>query len=201
MDSEVNSSTFNPSTSQTSSQKASKKGAPPSKVWLHCCTARDSEKPAYKYCNYCTEDPIYGSDNSSNMRKHLQGRHEINVEVAVNRVQEAVLQQLKELYRRAESSGQTSEIDTQVLKKQLDQDVIYEALISLIVVQNLPFAIVEWPEFHTFCQVLNPESKDAVTTTHSQVKRKIEKAYEIYKDTVRKKLQSALTNIHLSVDI
>jgi hypothetical protein len=49
--------------------------------------------------------------------------------------------------------------------------------------------------------VLNPESKDAVTTTHSQVKRKIEKAYEIHKDTVRKKLQSALTNIHLSVDI
>jgi hypothetical protein len=49
--------------------------------------------------------------------------------------------------------------------------------------------------------VLNPESKDAVTTTHSQVKRKIEKAYEIHKDTVRKKLQSALTKIHLLVDI
>ena len=92
MDSEVNSSTFNPSTSQTSSQKASRqKGAPPSKVWLHCCMARDGEKPAHKYCNYCTEDPIYGSDNSSNMRKHLQGRHEINVEVAISRVQEVAL--------------------------------------------------------------------------------------------------------------
>jgi len=49
--------------------------------------------------------------------------------------------------------------------------------------------------------VLNPESKDFVTTTHSQVKNKIEKAYEIYKDTVQKKLQSALTSIYLSVDI
>jgi len=74
-------------------------------------------------------------------------------------------------------------------------------LVSLIVVRNLPFSTVEWPEFHTFCQVLNPESKDFVTTTHSQVKNKIEKAYEIHKDTVRKKLQSALTSIHLSVDI
>jgi len=108
---------------------------------------------------------------------------------------------LKELYHQAESSGQTSEIDTQVFRKQLNQDVINEALVSLIVVRNLPFSTVEWPEFHTFCQVLNPESKDFVTTTHSQVKNKIKKAYEIHKDTIRKKLQSALTSIHLSVDI
>ena len=72
MDSEANSSTFNPSTSQTSSQKALRqKGAPLSKVWLHYNMAHNGEKPAYKYCNYCIEDPIYGSDNSSNMRKHL----------------------------------------------------------------------------------------------------------------------------------
>ena len=108
---------------------------------------------------------------------------------------------MKELYHQAESSGQTSEIDTQVFRKQLDQDIINEALVSLIVVRNLPFSTVEWPEFHTFCQVLNPKSKDFVTTTHSQVKNKIEKAYEIYKDTIQKKLQSALTSIHLLVNI
>jgi hypothetical protein len=74
-------------------------------------------------------------------------------------------------------------------------------LVSLIIVWNLPFSAIEWPEFHTFCQALNPELKDFITTTHSQVKNKIEKAYEIHKDTVWKKLQSALTSIHLSVDI
>lgn len=135
------------------------------------------------------------------MRKHIERNHKIQIELTPSRIQTTTLQQLKQLYLKAESSGQTSEIDTQVFRKQLDQDTINEALISLIVVRNLPFAAVEWPEFHTFCQVLNPESKDAITTTHSQVKNKIEKAYEIHKDTVRKKLQSALTNIHLSVDI
>ena len=49
--------------------------------------------------------------------------------------------------------------------------------------------------------MLNPKLKDFVTTTHSQVKNKIKKAYKIHKDTVQKKLQSALTSIHLSVDI
>ena len=93
--------------------------------------------------------------------------HKIQIDIAPSQIQVAALQQLKQLYLKAESSGQTSEIDTQVFRKQLDQDIINEALISLIVVRNLPFSAVEWPEFHTFCQVLNPESKDAITTTHS----------------------------------
>jgi len=113
------------------------------------------------------EDPICGSDNSSNMRKHLQGRHEINVEVLLSRVQEVTIQQLKQLYLWAEPSGQVDEIDAQVFQKQLDQDMINKALISLIVVRNLPCWVVEWPKFYTFCQVLNPKSKGAVTTTHS----------------------------------
>ena len=61
--------------------------------------------------------------------------------------------------------------------------------------------MVEWPEFHTFCQVLNPESDHFITTAHSQIGKKIIQAWQTHKDTVRKKLQSAITNIHLSVDI
>ena len=52
--------------------------------------------------------------------------------------------------------------------------MIDEALISLIVVQNLPFAIVEWPEFHTLCQALNSESEGMITTAHSIVTKKLE---------------------------
>src|SRR5271165_2545510 len=166
--------------------------------------ARSTEKKGNKYCKYCQEDskdPVYGTTNSQNMRMHIKRKHQIDIELSSSQVQTAALQQLKELYYQAESSSQTSEIDTQVFRKQLDQDVINEALVSLIVVQNLPFTAVEWPELHAFCQVLNPELKDFVTTTHSQVKNKIEKAYEIHKDTIQKKLQSALTKIHLSVDI
>jgi hypothetical protein len=208
MASEADSSLLAPSTIQdfqvsTQSQSESKqsKGRVPSTVWDHCRPARETEIPGQKYCNYCTEEPIYHSTNSSNMRKHIDRTHKIQIDIAPSQIQVAALQQLKQLYLKAESSGQTSEIDTQVFRKQLDQDIINEALISLIVVRNLPFSAVEWPEFHTFCQVLNPESKDAITTTHSQVKNKIEKAYDVHKDTIRKKLQSALTNIHLSVDI
>lgn len=111
------------------------------------------------------------------------------------------IQQLQQLYRRAESSGQTEEIDTQIFQKHLDQDAIDEALVLLIVVRNLPFRIVEWPEFHTLCQVLNPQSSEFLTTAHSQIARKIEQSWQGHKDVVRRKLQSAISSVHLSLDI
>lgn len=103
------------------------------------------------------------------MRKHLKSQHRIDVEIPMSQVQAATLQQLEQLYLRAELSGQTDEIDAQVFQKHLNQDVINEDLVSLIVVRNLPFRMVEWPEFHTLCQSLNPKSDSFITTAHSQL--------------------------------
>jgi hypothetical protein len=61
--------------------------------------------------------------------------------------------------------------------------------------------MVQWPEFHTLCQVLNPESKNCITIAHSQVSQKIEQSWQSHQDIVRKKLQSAISRIHLSLDI
>ena len=51
-----------------------------------------------------------------------------------------------------------TEIESIVLKKTLNKDILNQALVNLIVVQNLPFSAVQWPEFHIFCGALNPES-------------------------------------------
>ena len=61
--------------------------------------------------------------------------------------------------------------------------------------------MVRWPEFHTFCQVLNPESSDYIMTAHSQVTKKIEQSWNYHKDVVQQKLQSAISSIHLSLDV
>ncbi len=77
------------------------------------------------------------------MRKHIKRNHKIQIELTSSRIQTITLQQLKQFYLKAESSGQTNEIDTQVFRKQLDQNIINKFLISLIVVRNLPFAAVK----------------------------------------------------------
>jgi hypothetical protein len=188
MASEADSSSYIASTTQESTRTR----GPTSAVWVYSRTALDGQDPAYKYCIPCTTEnaiPIFETKRiPSNLRAHLKAKHSILVDITVG----------QELYSRAESSGQTEEIDTHIFSRQLDPDVVNEALISLIIVRNLPFRVVEWPAFHAFCQVLNPQSKDVVTTAHSQVIKKIEESWNLYKDIVRRTLQSAVSSIHLS---
>ncbi len=44
--------------------------------------------------------------------------------------------------------------------------------------------MIEWPEFHTFCQVLNLKSDNFITTAHSQIGQKIREAWQTHKDTI-----------------
>jgi hypothetical protein len=79
--------------------------------------------------------------------------------------------------------------------------MVYKALVSLIVSNNLSYSLVESSDFHVFCQVLNPKASNIVLQAHSTVRKKIFEAFSNYKDIVQKKLQSALTYIYLSIDI
>ncbi len=146
MASEADSSLLVPSTAQVLIQSRSKQSKSQSTVWDHCRIAHSTKKKENKYCKYCqedSEDPVYSTANSQNMYMHIKRKHQIDIKLGLSRVQTAALQQLKELYLQAESSGQTSEINTQVFRKQLDQDIINEALVLLIVVRNLPFSAVK----------------------------------------------------------
>jgi len=71
------------------------------------------------------------------------------------------------MYHDAEVSGDTTELNIEILKKYLFQAVITEALMTFIVVRNLFFYIIKWAEFHILYQVLNKECKSMITTTHS----------------------------------
>jgi hypothetical protein len=202
MASEADSSLFERSATQDSTQSRTR-GRSAHTTWIHSRTAHeeDGEDSKLRYCIHCTTTPIYGTIVTTNMRAHLQTKHAIIVEREPSLIQATTVQQLQQLYLRADLSGQTEEIDAQVFRKYLNQDTINEALVSLIVVRSLPFRTVEWPEFHTFCQVLNPESSDFITTAHSQVRKKIEESFASHKDIVRRKLQSAISSIHLSLDV
>jgi hypothetical protein len=82
----------------------------------------------------------------------------------------------------------------------LNQDTIDEALISLAVIRSLPSRFVEWPEFRSLCRALNPQSLKFLPT-HSQLEKKIDASFTYHKDIVRRLVQSAISRIHLSVNI
>ena len=69
-----------------------------------------------------------------NLRRHLGAVYSIIVDATVGYIQAKALQQLRELYNRAESSGQTEEINTYIFSRQLDPDIVNKALILLIII-------------------------------------------------------------------
>jgi hypothetical protein len=205
MASEADSSKFVHSATQETqdSIETRTRGRSAHSTWVHSRMAReeDRENPEERYCIHCKENPIYSTKVTTNLWNHLKSNHSIIVVRTLGQVQAAIINQLEQLYLRAESSSQTNDIDIKVFQKHLNQDVINEALVSLIVVRNLPFRIVCWPEFHTFCQVLNLESFEYIIIAHSQVSKKIEQSWNTHKDVVRRKLQSAISRIYISLDI
>jgi hypothetical protein len=73
----------------------------------------------------------------------------------------------------------------EILKASLNTTVLTEALISLIVVRNLSYTTVKWPEFYTFCQALNQACEGKITTSHSGVSNKVKEAWARHKDIIR----------------
>jgi hypothetical protein len=144
---------FVQSTIAESAETSQKKWRSP--VWKYCRTAitEDDEDPDNRYCSYCIDpdQKPYGTDISTNIKRHLLNMHQIVVEKAIGKIEAAIVQQLAQLYLQAETSGQTGEVDSRVLQAHLNPAVINEALVLLIVVQNLPFSIVEWPKFYVLC--------------------------------------------------
>jgi hypothetical protein len=191
----------------TTTSQIRKKGKKSSPVWAHTRMPLEDEDPDLLYCSYCEQGPAvarapYGSDSSSAMTKHINRYHPlIIIEKATNKKQDVVNEQLGQLYHQAKTNGDTKEFNLEVLKASLNEPVLLEALITLIVVRNLSYTMVEWPEFHTFCQVLNKACEGKITTAHSTVHIKVEEAWKKHKDVIRRTLQAALSHIHISLDI
>jgi hypothetical protein len=179
-------------TSTTASQTAKDHSRPPR-----------ADEPTHKgknrmlYCKYCAS---YGAQNTSNFKQHLFSKHGIvlGASRAVDSLSSLTLQNI---YNQASVTSQNSELDTQILKKALNKEVITEAIITLIVVHSLSFRLVESSEFHALCKALNPTASNEIISSHSGIKNQIEKSWLSHKDLVRKRLQSSLSTIHISLDV
>ena len=93
----------------STTQESTRIRGPTSTVWEYSYMALDGEDPVYQYCIRCTEEnivPIFKVKGvPMNLRRHLVAAYSIIVDITVGYIQAKVLQQLKELYNRAESSG------------------------------------------------------------------------------------------------
>src|SRR5438876_8432372 len=89
----------------------------------------------------------------------------------------------------------------EVLRKALNQKAINEALVQLIAVRNLPYNCMTWSELHALLMTVNYIIEDVLRSSAAEVPKLMKSSYITYKNILRKKLQSAISKIHLTADI
>jgi hypothetical protein len=140
------------------------------------------------------------SKSTTHFRNHYLNNHGIQIELnsKENRTIDAA-DAYKLLY--AKLQGQHPDLDNQILKNAINAQASKKALLELILVQNLSFRLVETEEFQTFCYSLNPQAVGMLPSNHQTISNQAKEMFPSEKDIVRKVVQSAITQIHLSVDI
>ena len=137
------------------------------------------------------------------MRQHLSSIHQITVGKPESGIRATGTETVEQLYTKLLlrlGNGQ-DDLDQEILKRTVDQQIVNQTLLDLIIVRRLPFSCVEWPEWHAFVQALNPQGQIFMPTSHNTIKQRNEAWFPEAKHIVRKRLQSSQTSIHLAVDI
>jgi hypothetical protein len=154
-------------------------------LWLHC-------------------NASWADDVSTTFRNHLSKTHSIDVVIqTVHPVKKARTSLLRDIFAKAGQSGITrlDGHEEQVLRNALNPKAVVEALVQLFTVRNLPYNCSQWPELHALLMAVNPTAKDVISLSHGTMQKLVSNSYFIHKDILQKKLQSSLSELHLSADV
>ncbi|KAM4063350.1 ribonuclease H-like protein [Hirsutella rhossiliensis] len=148
----------------TTSRSRNTRGKAAIATWKHARVAAEGEEEfkgrnRLLYCSHCPQTNPYSTSVTTNFRKHLEGKHDIRVVEDLTPLQSSIFEGLSNSTSK-HGNWATTEIESEVFKRYLDQDKINKALAWLIVARNLPYRIVESREFHLFISTLNPVAKD-----------------------------------------
>lgn len=81
---------------------------------------RDSQNRKLYYCTLCS----YNGTSTTNIRYHLQSKHQIESDKAIPYTKATAATQLRELWTQASSDNQSNELSSLVLKSSLNKHVL-----------------------------------------------------------------------------
>ena len=180
-----------------------------SEVWKHCRNPgpdepeRNIKNNRIFYCSYCPRDATWSNSNTSTIRAHLSSKHQVVLTPIQSSVKTKGQSLLEDIHSRAgvpfESKFEPDE--ERILKSVIHQKIAKEALTKFIISENLSFRVVENPFLFTLLKAHNPLADKGIFTSHSAAANQISLTFQSYRETVMKMLQSAISRIHLSLDI
>jgi len=176
-------------------------------LWSHTRKAKGSEEVRNKhyhqiyYCKYCTS--YKGSPNAERFRTHLLKDHGTHVsstppgptKTAFNNT---IVDILGKQITSEEKQNLIKEITLQAAIKIPE---FKEACARLITVRNLPFSLLDWPEFWAVILSVNYVAKETLKFARKDVLKLIESTYILHREELIKKLKNSLSLVHFSIDM
>jgi len=196
------SSQIAPSEASEPALKRRKRTGPQSSLWKLFRTAdltkgekeEDNQGNTIYYCLYC--NGWAGSGITTTARRHMRSKHpQIPLPDEEQKITTRTNQRIEVLFEKAKVEAST------LHPRHLTRQVVLEALIQLIIVCNLSFAIIKEPAFLAFAQCLNPEALQFIPQSPNTIPRLLGDSLAYYRIWLQQKLQDSQSLIHLSVDI
>lgn len=174
-------------------------------TWNYCRERKpgEPERKANRrvfYCKYCKN---WSSNVTTNIRKHLRDVHSLIVVKDQSFVKKAAEQHIKNILAKQGEIGIRSraEKDRALLQSVIKKEVVFEAMVQLIVMRNISFNAATWPELRGLLLSVNAEAGDVLNTSYSSIPAMITRSYEANKTLLKEKLRDATSLIHLAIDV
>ncbi len=174
-------------------------------TWSYAREPREGEpvknKNGRRYW-YCAECIFWREVITTNIRTHLHKKHGITVKEEDLVIKKVTKQRLEGLYQK-QGEAQVQKVKEEkerILRESINQPVVREALAQLIVVRNLPYEAVTWPELRALLLAVNYTCDEVLVDSSATVLKLIEESFLLDKAILKQKLHTSLTPIHLSLD-
>ena len=138
----------------------------------------------YWYCGQC----VFWRDMvTTNIRSHLHNAHGVVVKEEDSVIKRAIKQSLQGLFHK-QGELHTQKLERQkknTLKESINSAILRDTFAQLIVVQNLPYDTVTWPELQALLLAVNYTCEEALIDSSNTVPKIIEEAYALDKEILK----------------
>lgn len=157
----------------------------------------DKWKHRIWYCKHCK----YDDTNPERCYKHLWNEHAIAIDNEYAKKKIKMTNTIEAILGRQIERQEGRDLDQErALKVAINKEELNATITQLCVRRNLPFNVVEWPEFKAILLTVNYMATD-VLPGRTKLRNLIDHTYMIHKKLLVKKLQRSLSKLNFAIDV
>jgi len=200
------------SISQASSLRPGNRSAPKKRrgrtswIWEHIPNDNintiyvDSEGNIVWKCKYCLA--VYAETTGTGIcERHLGRLHQITKISSQAQKQIARESTIDAAFARAAKTSYKRRCLTSLELDTIDPAVLEQLYVRFLTACNIPFHLVQREEFRTLIRYINKDADTWLPSSHSTVRKWTIRTFQHEKNHIKQLLQSALSKVHLTVDL